>query len=116
MSGTTKFIGTGPGAWFGFIGSTLASYPGRYRTALQRRRTARDAHGRASRRFARDGVNHLVAFSTRARGAAAADLSSSAPTLFTALEKQAGLKLVKTQNVPVEVLVIDHIDKTPTEN
>jgi len=39
MSGTTKVIGTGPGAWFGFIGSTLASYPGRYRAAYHRRRT-----------------------------------------------------------------------------
>ena len=39
MSGATKVIGTGPGAWFGYLGSTLASYPGRYRTALRRRRT-----------------------------------------------------------------------------
>ena len=41
MTGATRTIGTGPGAWFGYIGSTLAGLPGTYRTALRanRRRT-----------------------------------------------------------------------------
>ncbi len=38
------------------------------------------------------------------------------PDLFGALEKQLGLKLVKTKNVPIEILVVDHVDKLPTEN
>jgi uncharacterized protein (TIGR03435 family) len=37
-------------------------------------------------------------------------------TLFTALEKQLGLKLEKTKKASLDFLVIDHVDKTPTEN
>jgi uncharacterized protein (TIGR03435 family) len=40
---------------------------------------------------------------------------SSLPSLFTALEEQFGLRL-QSQKVPVEMLVIDHVDRTPTEN
>jgi uncharacterized protein (TIGR03435 family) len=37
------------------------------------------------------------------------------PSVFTALTEQLGLKLVE-QKVPVEMLVIEHMDKMPTEN
>jgi uncharacterized protein (TIGR03435 family) len=37
------------------------------------------------------------------------------PSVFTALQEQAGLKLVPGK-VPVEILYIDHINKTPTDN
>ena len=37
------------------------------------------------------------------------------PSLIEAMEKQLGLKLTKI-NAPVDVLVIDHAEKTPTEN
>lgn len=40
---------------------------------------------------------------------------STLPSLVTALEEQAGLKL-EPQKVPVEVLVIDHVESEPTEN
>ena len=40
---------------------------------------------------------------------------SGAVTLFAALERQLGLKLEK-RNVPVRVNVLDHIEKTPTNN
>jgi len=37
-------------------------------------------------------------------------------SFFTEIEKQLGLKLIKTKGVPVDVIVIDHVEKTPTEN
>ena len=40
---------------------------------------------------------------------------SSLPSIFAALEEQMGLKLV-SQMVPVEMLVVDHVDRVPTEN
>lgn len=43
------------------------------------------------------------------------DETSSLPSIFTALEEQAGLKLERTK-VPVEMIVIDHVDREPTEN
>lgn len=43
------------------------------------------------------------------------DPNSSLPNVFTALREQLGLKLVP-QKVPIDMLVIDHVDKIPTEN
>ncbi len=37
------------------------------------------------------------------------------PSIFTAIEEQLGLKLEKA-TVPVEMFVIDHVDRVPTEN
>jgi uncharacterized protein (TIGR03435 family) len=37
------------------------------------------------------------------------------PPIAEALEKQLGLHLEKTK-VPVEMLIVDHIERTPTEN
>jgi uncharacterized protein (TIGR03435 family) len=41
--------------------------------------------------------------------------SDPAPDIFEALEKQLGLKLVRS-TAPQDILVIDHIEKVPTEN
>ncbi len=38
------------------------------------------------------------------------------PSLFTALEKQLGLKLVRGKKAPVDMLVIDYMDRVPTPN
>ena len=38
-----------------------------------------------------------------------------APPILTAVQEQLGLKLEKKKG-PVDILVIDHIEKTPTEN
>ena len=46
---------------------------------------------------------------------AAGDDPNGAVTIFTAVNKQLGLKLEK-QKRSLPVLVIDHIDETPTEN
>ena len=41
--------------------------------------------------------------------------TSSNPDIFTAIQDQLGLKLVPAK-VPVDYLIIDHVDRTPTEN
>jgi uncharacterized protein (TIGR03435 family) len=42
---------------------------------------------------------------------------SGLPSIFAALEKQLGLRLEKVKGgVPVDVIVIEHLDKIPTEN
>jgi uncharacterized protein (TIGR03435 family) len=43
------------------------------------------------------------------------DPKSDLPDLFTAVQEQLGLKL-ESQKVPVDYLVIDHLERTPTEN
>lgn len=48
--------------------------------------------------------------------AAAGSAGSGLPNLFTALEKQIGLKLVKTKDIPLDAIVVDHVDKVPTGN
>jgi uncharacterized protein (TIGR03435 family) len=40
---------------------------------------------------------------------------TAGPSLFTAVQEQLGLKL-ESRKAPVDLLVIDHIEKTPTEN
>jgi uncharacterized protein (TIGR03435 family) len=47
--------------------------------------------------------------------APANDPKSSLPDIFTAVQEQLGLKL-EPLKVPVDSLVIDHVDKIPTEN
>ena len=42
-------------------------------------------------------------------------VTPSVPTYFDALEKQLGLK-VGSQTAPIEILVIDHLERTPTAN
>ena len=43
------------------------------------------------------------------------DTDSSKPSIFAVVQEQLGLKL-ETQMVPVDVLVIDHVERVPTEN
>jgi uncharacterized protein (TIGR03435 family) len=43
------------------------------------------------------------------------DARDSGPSIYTALQQQLGLKL-ESRKMPVEILVIDHAEKIPTEN
>ena len=47
-------------------------------------------------------------------GAVAPDFGSG-PSIFTALQEQLGLKL-ESRKAPVQILVVDHAEKVPTEN
>ena len=48
------------------------------------------------------------------RGGLAGD-TSDAPSLLTAVQEQLGLKLEKKKG-PLDILIIDHAEKTPAEN
>jgi uncharacterized protein (TIGR03435 family) len=41
---------------------------------------------------------------------------SGLPTIFRALEQQLGLRLVRTKDISVDTLVIDHAEQTPVGN
>jgi uncharacterized protein (TIGR03435 family) len=41
--------------------------------------------------------------------------ANSAPSIFTALQDTLGLTL-RHQKVPVDVIVVDHVERIPTEN
>jgi uncharacterized protein (TIGR03435 family) len=45
-----------------------------------------------------------------------ADAPNSEPSIFAALPRQLGLKLRKTKDVALDVIVVDHVDKIPTAN
>jgi uncharacterized protein (TIGR03435 family) len=61
-----------------------------------------------------------VAFSKPAPdGSAAPALSDpvdAGPNIFIAFQQQLGLKLTKVADVPVDVMIVDHVDQMPTEN
>jgi uncharacterized protein (TIGR03435 family) len=52
----------------------------------------------------------------RWQGEPEANEPAAFPNIFTALEKQLGLKLEKAQDVPVDMIVVEQVEKTPTEN
>lgn len=63
-----------------------------------------------------DGMRPRSAPASGEAGVTVASDPGEAPSVFTAVEKQLGLKLQKVKDVAVDVLVIDSADKVPTEN
>lgn len=47
---------------------------------------------------------------------AASEPVDAGPNIFNAVQQQLGLKLTKVADVQVDVMIIDHVDQTPTEN
>jgi uncharacterized protein (TIGR03435 family) len=41
--------------------------------------------------------------------------ADAGPTIYAAIQEQLGLKL-ESRKVPVDLLMVDHIEKSPTEN
>ena len=61
-----------------------------------------------------DGTGLTGNYDVSFRFAPLEDTESTAPSIFTAVS-ELGLELEKS-SVPLQVLVIDHIDRFPTEN
>lgn len=54
-------------------------------------------------------------YDVKLRFATEKDAESTLPSIFTSLQEELGVKL-ESAKVPVEMVVIDHLEKTPTEN
>jgi uncharacterized protein (TIGR03435 family) len=64
------------------------------------------------------GIFHIQLEFSPTQGQASPDTpppDSDGPSLYTALQEQLGLRLV-SQKLPIEVVVVDHMERTPTEN
>jgi uncharacterized protein (TIGR03435 family) len=42
------------------------------------------------------------------------DPDDGGPSIFTAIQKQLGLRLAKTRDVPLDMIVVESVDKVPT--
>jgi uncharacterized protein (TIGR03435 family) len=67
-------------------------------------------------RFACDGCQFDTVNGASAVPSHGTDSPSGEPNIFEALQRQLGLKLVKVKDIPLEVIVVDHLDKIPTDN
>jgi uncharacterized protein (TIGR03435 family) len=67
-------------------------------------------------RFACDGCQFVAANGAFGAPPAAGDAPGGPPNIFTALKQQLGLKLVKSNDIALDVIVVDHVDKNPTPN
>jgi len=71
--------------------------------------------GKYDIRLSFDDTTHQAGAGPAADGAPLDDTPSGGPSVSKAVEQQLGLKLQPAKD-PIDVLVIDHIEKTPTAN
>lgn len=71
--------------------------------------------GRLSKKPVADQTGLKGTYDFELRYAPLEDTDSTLPSIFTAVQEQLGLKLEK-QMVPMEMFVIDRVDRVPTEN
>jgi uncharacterized protein (TIGR03435 family) len=62
-----------------------------------------------------EGRYNMVLTYAPERGPGVPPADDDAPSIFTAIEEQLGLKL-EPRKVPVDILVVDHLEKLPTDN
>jgi uncharacterized protein (TIGR03435 family) len=55
-------------------------------------------------------------FAPGAFSAAASDADGGGPSIFAAIQKQLGLRLDKTADIPLDVIVVESVEKVPTAN
>jgi uncharacterized protein (TIGR03435 family) len=67
-------------------------------------------------RFSCDACQFAVANGAVAAPPNPSDSPGGVPNIFVALQRQLGLRLVKISDVPLDVIVVDHVDKIPTAN
>ena len=67
-------------------------------------------------KFACDACQFAVANGALAGPPNQNDSSGGLPNIFVALRRQLGLKLVKVTDIPLDLIVVDHVDKVPTAN
>jgi len=67
-------------------------------------------------RFEYAGIPFLLGAPGNAPAPAVSDPVDAGPNIFSAVQKQLGLKLTKVGDVQVNVMIVDHIDQKPTEN
>ena len=66
--------------------------------------------------FSCDACQFAVANGAIAAPPSPSDSPSGVPNIFVALQRQLGLRLVKTNDVPLDEIVVDHVDKIPAGN
>ena len=98
--GASKGGGGGPGA-INMPSTTMKSFAGMLAAMLNR--PVADKTGAAGD------------YEVKLRFAPEGDAESPLPSIFTALQEEMGIKL-EPAKVPVEMVVIDHLEKVPTEN
>jgi len=67
-------------------------------------------------RFSCDACRFAVANGTITGPTDSADFPSEFPNIFVALQEQLGLRLVKVHDIPLDVIIVDHVEKIPTAN